>query len=353
MTLLIVILACCVLGVTIFRGQEAGDVIFGALWFDGLLVMLVVNVGFCFFGRMWGRKLSLTFLGMVLFHLSFVAILGGIIYNSLFHFEGLIRLTEGETLPSGDLQSYDLADHGRFFDLSKFRGETTLIKMHTGYKVDGSDKRAAYEIAVGEGQSKKQGVIYITQNLDYNGSTYLPDREGYSVLTVVYDKHGREIYGGYIPLQSLKQKNDTYLYTTGTRDGPGSFMFPQVPLNPLFHLQVTYRPDPKKERAGDVSFAVWPLDTPDTGTKEKPFAEGKATVGEKVQVGEYYLSAREVRYWVGMKVRCDPGKPIVLASLWVGLTGMVLTTVGRLRKKSKDQSSEEVGIPKRPWMKLF
>lgn len=166
---------------------------------------------------------------MILFHLSFVAMLGGIIYNSLFYFRGTIRLTEGETLPSGDPQSYDSFDHGRFSNFSRLNGETTLIKMHTGYKVDGEDKRAAYEVAVGEGIRKKQGIIYITHSLDHDGFSYFNDREGYSLLIMLYDAKGREIYGAHIPLQSFKQKDDTYLYATGTKNGPRKFSVSSSP----------------------------------------------------------------------------------------------------------------------------
>jgi cytochrome c biogenesis protein ResB len=331
LVLLITILVCCVIGVTIIRGERAWALIFNTLWFNGILVLLVVNIAFCFFGRIWGRKLTLIFLGMILFHLSFVFMLGGIIYNSMFYFRGLVRLTEGETLPSRDIKSYDSEAYGRFFGLSKLKGETTLIKMHKGYKVDGADKQVAYEVAVGEGRSKKQGIIYITHKLDHNGFGYFREKEGYSLLIILYDKMGRELYGAYVPLQSLKQKGDQYLYTTGTKEGPGSFPFPQDPLNPLFALQAAYHPAFLKERAGDAVLQVWQLDKAADGRK-KPIAEGRAPIGKKIKTGDYYLSVEEVRYWVGMNVRHEPGQPVVLASLWVGLGGMVVTFIGRMRR---------------------
>ena len=339
LVLLIVILLCCVIGVTVFRGERAGALIFSTLWFNGLLVLLVVNVGFCFFGRIWGRKLTLISFGMILFHLSFVAMFAGIIYNSLFYFRGSIRLTEGETLPSGQRQSYDYAEQGRFFDYAWLKGETTLIRMQTQYKVDNADKRAAYEISVGEGTSKKQGVIYVTKNLDYDGFRYIPDKEGYSLLIILYDKMGRERYGAYVPLQSLKQKDNTYLYTTGTKEGPGSFAFPQDPAKPLLDLRVAYRPSLIKEKTGDAFFQVWPLPKADARQEQKVIAEGKSAIGDKFAAGAYRLSAREVRYWVAMSVRYDPGQPIVLTSLWVGLFGIVLTFIGRIRKAKQKSIS--------------
>ncbi len=375
MTLLIAILACCFIGVTIFRGERAWTVIFSTLWFNWLLILLVVNVACCFFPRMWGRRLTLVSLGMILFHLSFVFMLSGIIYNSLFYFRGNIRLTEGETLASGELQSYDSTDRGRLFKLSRLKGETKLIKMHTGFKVDGVDKRAAYEISVGEGGLNKQEIIYITKHLEYKGFRYFNDREGYSILAILYDKQGRELYGAHIPLQSRKQKDESYLYTTGTKDGPGSFSFPPDPMKPLFGLQVVYLPSKLKDRSGAAMFKIWPLpkvakQEPEVSTDRgqgqqtdmpnphddmqqaemsnahsdgkqpgavmagKLLAEGKGLIGEKIRVGDYYLEAREIRYWVGMRVVYEPGQPIILASMWAGLAGIIIAFIGRMRKKN-------------------
>jgi len=339
LVLLITILLCCVAGVTVFRGEQAWSSIFNTLWFNGLLVLLVLNVAFCFFGRIWGRRVTMISLGMILFHLSFVAMLGGVVYNSLFYFRGTIRLTEGETLPSSDLQSYDAFDHGRFFAYSKLQGETTLIKMHRDYSVDGADKQVAYEVAVGEGLSKKQGLIYVTHKLDNNGFDYFRDKEGYSLLIMLYNNLGKELYGAHVPLQSLKQKDESYLYTTGTKEGPGPFPFPQDPLKPLFDLQVAYRPSLLKgrERAGEAFYQVWTLQGDDLGSGGHAVVERKAAIGSRVKVGGYYLEAKEVRYWVGMNVRYEPGKPIVLTSLWVGLGGMILTFIGRTRRSRFDE----------------
>lgn len=336
MVLLVIILACCLTGVTILRGERAWSLIFNSLWFNSLLVLLVVNVACCFFGRIWHRKLTLITFGMILFHLSFVAILGGIIYNSLFYFRGNIRLTEGEVLPSGDPQSYDLIDKGRFFSFARLKGETSLVKMHLGYKVAGEDKRAAYEVAVGEGGDKKQGIIYITHKLTHKGFDYFNDKEGYSLLVTLSNKQRQDLYGAHLPLQSILQKDGSYLYTTGYKEGglakADAILFPVPPEKPRFAMQMVYQPSKLKERGGDVALLLFAIDEKGMLKSDKPVAEGKASIGEQIAAGEYVLSAKEVRYWVGMLVRYEPGKPIVLASLWVGLAGMIITTIGRMRK---------------------
>lgn len=334
MFLLIVLLVCCVIGVTVYRGVRAGEMIFSTLWFNGLLVLLVVNVACCFFGRVWHRKLTLISFGMILFHLSFVAVFSGIVYNSLFYFRGTIRLTEGETLRNDDPQSYDSIDKGRFFDFSRLKGETTLVKMHAGYKIGSVDKKVAYEVVVGEGDSKKNGIVYITKHLEYRDVKYFRDKEGFSILTLLLDKQGNTKYGIHIPLQSLKQQDGRYFYTSGTKEGPGSFPFPLDRMKPLIGLQVAYSPSQLKERSGDVAFQVWQLQA-DGAPDEKQVTAGRAAVGARFNAGEYDISVSEVRYWAAMAVRYEPGQPLVLASLWVGLAGMIITTGARIVKSKE------------------
>jgi hypothetical protein len=59
---------------------------------------------------------------------------------------------------------------------------------------------------------------------------------------------------------------------------------------------------------------------------------GEVAVGGTFDVGDVTLSPKEVRYWVGMDVRYDPGLTVILTSLSLGLLGMVITFVGRLRQ---------------------
>jgi len=329
--LLVVVLLCCIIGVTVVRGARAGELIFATLWFNGLLVLLAVSAGAAFFSRIWKRKRTILQVGMILFHLSFMALLGGVVVNSLFSFHGVLRLTEGETLPNGQPESYDQAEHGRFFDYGRLRGETTLLQMHRDYKVDGVNKRAAYHLAVGEGDTREEGVIYVTEYRDFGGIRFFCAKEGYSVLLVMADKAGTEIYGAHVPLQSLRQADGSRLYVTGSATEAGSFPFPPPPAPPRAEVLLTYWPS-MEERGGQVSFKVRPPGPP--GPPGAPAAEkrGMVPVGQPFDAGDFTLTPREIRYWVGMDVRYDPGLAVILGSLGTGLIGMFLTLVGRLRQ---------------------
>lgn len=337
MALLVAILVCCIAGVTVWRGAEAGRMIFGTLWFNLILVLMVINVACCFFGRIWGRRLTLVSFGMILFHLSFVTILLGVVYNSLFYFRGNIRLTEGESLPSNDPSSYDRIEQGRFFNISRLRGETSLIKVQTGFKADGQNKKVAYEVAVGEGAHRKQELIYVTHKLSHRGVDYFNDKEGYSLLVTLSDRQGKELYGAHLPLQSIPQKNGSFKYTTGYKDDgkvqEAPMPFPAPPEKALMAMQLEYILSNVKERDGEALFQMYPLDQTGTSKVGRPYADGKVPIGQPFAVGEYLLTTVEVRYWVWMTVRYEPGKPIVLASLWVGLAGMIITTLGRMLRR--------------------
>lgn len=343
--LLVAILVFCILGVTVVKGARAGELIFSTLWFNGLLVLLALSSGLTFFARIWGRKLTLVSAGMIIFHVSFMALLGGVVFNSLFHFTGVLRLTEGETLPNGDPASYDSADAGRFFKYDRLRGETTLMRMHVGYKVDGLDKRAAYEIAVGEGAEKSTAIIYMTQNLDHDGVRYLVSKEGYSLGVVLHERQGRELKAVMVPLQSLPRGKNSFTYTTGSATEAGAFPFPPPPDQPLRMLQLRYLPDPRKERAGRVEYAMWPVT--DAGPHVEP-TTGSVVVGGHFPAGDHEIELAEVRYWVGMTVRRDPGLTVILTSLWAGLAGMTMTFVGRIlqdAKREKRQVSNPPSVP--------
>lgn len=334
MALLVTILVVCIVGVTFLPDDKAVKYVFSSLWFNALLVLLVINIACCFSGRIFRRRMTIILFGMILFHISFVSILLGAVYNSLFYFRGTIRLTEGETLPSGDINSYDKFEQGRLFSFLRLRGDTSLIKVHHGYQVGNENKRAAYEIEVGDGGAKNKGIIYITHNLTHRGFSYYTDVEGYSLLVMLSDASGKDIYGAHIPLQSLKQKDGSFIYATGTKEGAGSFPFPQEPLQPFMGLQLGVVPSVGTERSGVVLYKVYPFVGNELKPADKPPVEGKITVGESFSVLNYRLSVKEMRYWVTMTVRYEPGKPVVLVSLCMCLVGMIITTTGRMLKKS-------------------
>jgi hypothetical protein len=167
--------------------------------------------------------------------------------------------------------------------------------------------------------------------VDLGGVRYFCLKEGYSVLVVMSGPDGRDLYGVHVPLQSIQQADRSRLYATGTATEAMGFPYPQPPEAPRFELKLTFWPS-LEDRKGQVLLETRPLEG-------EPGREGggKRTmveVGAKVDLGEVTLSPREIRYWVGMTVRYDPGLPAILTSLCLGLLGMCVTFAGRLRQGS-------------------
>ncbi len=333
LALLVMILISCLAGALFLPDLVARRVIFSSFWFNGLLTALVLNTAFCFFPRMWRRKPTLVSSGLIVFHLSFILIFAGVVYDSLFYFRGEIRLTEGESLNIAEPQNYDFAEFGRFLDPEAvLKGMITFHKFEPRYMVEGDNKGPANDISTEEGGKVKRDFIYATRHLNFKGLKFYRNKDGFSPLIVMRDVSGNVVYGAYAPIQSLRRTEKTYFYTTGTAKGPGPMQFPQSPEKPLFNLQFEYHPDPKKDREGGVFFQVWPY-AEHGAQQEKELFKGKAAFGEKVQAGDYQLSMEEVRFWAGMTVRYNPGQPLILASFWIGLGGITLTMLARLRRK--------------------
>lgn len=331
LVLLVLIFLACVVGASL-PPSVGKEFVFSSLWFNFLLVLLTVNVVFCIVKRI--RILRLSQLGTTIFHLGLVLLFVGVVYDQLFFFEGAIRLTEGETLSCAEPASYDRVKMGRFFQIPKLKelGELYFHKLHTPYVEDGKARGVANELALGEDvQAGRTRIIYVTRPLKYKGfELFRDEKDGYSPLFVLRDRLGRVLFGAFAPLQSIGQKDGTFLYRSGSAAAPGSFNFPQDPALPaVFKLRTVYHPDKIKKMSGEVSFQVWPIvhgkDT--EGQEEKELFKGKAAFGERVKAGDFLLSMEEVRYWTSMNVIYRPGLDLVFGSFWIMLGGLTLTII--------------------------
>lgn len=337
LALMAVIMGVVLVATVFLSPQVAQQFVFMSLWFNGLLVLLVVNTACCFFSRLNRRSWDMAFSGIVIFHLSFVMLFMGVAYDKFFSFHGTVRLTEGETLNLAERASYDNPELGGFFNPSRrLKGWISLNKIVPHYMVEGRDKGAACGLSLGTGPADMvRGFSYVNHHLTYNGFRFFRDKGGFSPCVELYDKEGNYIYGACFSLQSLRGKDGKFTYTTGSPQKPEPILFPQKPQKPLFYLMTQYFPEPKNELDGKVLFAVTPYREGQHSFPSEPKFEVKAALDEKVRVGDQYLALREVRYWMNLDVRYNPGQPLISSSLWIGLGGIALTTIARLIRKKQ------------------
>ena len=338
LVLLSVILLACVVGVLLPTaiGKEA---VFASLWFNLLLVLLIVNIVFCITKRTNVLRLYQT--GTTIFHVGLVLLFIGVVYDQLFYFEGAIRLTEGETLNCSEAASWDRIKKGSFFQISQLNelGPLYFHKLHLAYRAEEKHRGEAVEIAVGEDvQQGKRRIIYTPRPLKYKGFEFYREKnDGFSPLFVLRDMKGKVLYGAYAPLQSIPQKDGTYLYRSGSASAPGSFSFPQDPGLPrVFNLQTTYYPDKMKQVAGNVSLLIWKSE-PDGKSSEELY-NGKAAFGERVRAGDYTLSMDEVHYWTTINVTYNPGLGLIVGSFWIAFGGLIMNVILKTAKRVRKES---------------
>jgi cytochrome c biogenesis protein ResB len=90
--LLIIILLSCLVGVIL--PSDIGKVaVFSSLWFNFLLVVLIINIVFCIFKRI--KVLRLSQIGTTIFHISLVLLCSGVVYDQLFFLKGQFVLLRG------------------------------------------------------------------------------------------------------------------------------------------------------------------------------------------------------------------------------------------------------------------
>lgn len=351
LVLLVLIFLSCTVGVFLPPALSKGAV-FYSLWFNLLLVLLIVNIVFCIVKRI--RILRLAQIGTTIFHVGLVLLFIGVVYDQLFFFEGAIRLTEGETLSCADMASYDRTKKGRFFQTRKLEelGELYFHKLHPSYTAEGKERGVANEIAVGRNvQEGEKRIIYVTRPLKYKGFEFYRHRnDGFSPLFVLRDAQGKVLSGAYAPLQSIMQKDGTYRYRSGTASAPGSFNFPQAPGIPaVFRLQTVYYPDKIKKMTGEVSFQVWKANNeakpgaPESSESSEELFKGKAAFGERVKVADYLISMDEVHYWTSINLNYHPGLTLIFGSLWVAFGGLNLTLILKsgIGRKKKVRCNEQ------------
>lgn len=226
---------------------------------------------------------------------------------------------------------------GRFFRLSHLNilGEIRFHKLHSSYTEGGKERGIASEIAVGTagGEARSRGIVYVTHPHTFEGfEFYRTGKDGYAPLFVLRDRLGKVLYGAYAPLQAIRQADGTEIHRSGTTAVPGSFNFPADPRFPsVLSLQTTYHPDAGTKVAGDVSLQVWSGRRHGQEAPQQLFS-GRAAYGERVRVGEYFLSMDEVRYWTSMNVTYRPGLPLIFASFWITFGGLVLNLFLKVRK---------------------
>lgn len=257
-------------------------------------------------------------LGFLLVHLSLIGLLSGGLWSAAARLNGFIVLTEGQR---GLLAHQD----GSFRLLrGRFRPERDGEFLVFLKKVNIEYERKRYPITVtsnleilSHGREAAEGEVKFNEPITYNGLTFAQRETGFSPRLVIrYKGSGRLLldsfvalktfgkgaereYRDFVPLPFLKQRVIITFYPSFSRDNGTVRKGGDEPDSPLLLIEM-------EDGSGRV------------------VSHGYLPAGGRLALGEYSFLFAGLRRWAAFQVVQDPGYPIVMVSLWLGMGALVL-----------------------------
>ncbi len=256
--------------------------------------------------------------GFLLVHLSLIALLSGGLWSAAARLNGFIILTEG--------QRGLLARHDGSFRLlgGRFRPERDGEFLVFLKKVQIEYERKRYPIAatsnleiLSRGMEGVEGEVKFNEPITYNGLTFTQRETGFSPRLVIRDagsgrllldsfvalktfgKGAEREYRDFVPLPFFKKRVIITLYPSFSRDNDTVRKAGDEPDNPLLLIEM-------EDGSGRV------------------VSHGQLPAGGRLALGEYSFLFAGLRRWAAFQVVQDPGYPIVMVSLWLGMGALVL-----------------------------
>jgi cytochrome c biogenesis protein ResB len=263
-------------------------------------------------------------MGFALLHLSLILLFAGGAWSASGRMDGFIVLTEGQGFKE---------EHGNYIRLvqgplrqEKHKGFLlSLQKVHINYQQGKYPTEILAAIKVGLAPHRMTAAeISINHPLTYKGVDFTLDQVGFSPRLVIRDrKSGRILINSFVALKTF-------------RYGPNREYRDFLPL-PIFKNRVivtlypAYRTiEGKIEKTGEEpENPILLIELEDhTGKtvliKHLPF-------NEKTEVGDHIFEFIGLRRSASFKVVEDPGYPLVLAAIWLGLLALILRYAPDLR----------------------
>lgn len=263
-------------------------------------------------------------IGFVLLHLSLILLFAGGAWSASARMDGFIVLTEGQGFKE---------EHGNYLRLvegplrqEKHKGFLlSLEKVHITYWQGKYPTEMTAGIKVGPAPNRMTPAeISINHPLTYRGVDFTLDQVGFSPRLVIRDrKSGRILINSFVALKTFRYGPD--------REYRDFLPLPIFKNRVIVTLYPAYRTiEGKIEKTGEEpENPILLIEIEDqTGkvvlSKHLPF-KGK-TGG-----GDHIFEFIGLRRWASFKVVEDPGYPLVLAAIWLGLIALILRYAPDLR----------------------
>jgi hypothetical protein len=301
------------------------DEIYTAPYFFIVLGLLAVNLAagnirrFRSVYRAERSLLKARHLGSIVFHLSLLVIMLGIILNYLYRFEGVFSLTEGQTLAEGE-SDYFRIFRGPLYEDDFGRFSVALETLHPAYPVDDDYTEAAsMTVQTDVSQTALSAVIMPGQPLQWRDLEFhMGSKSGYSPELVLSDSAGNRLFASFVRL--------------ATRKAEGHQRFRDFLILPDHGLKITIEAFPEGVDLSSTTFRVTAEDESAT------LCDSTAALGETIICGPYDLTIPRLRRWCYISVVESPFLTQVFVGFWTALAGMTIGFAARLTVGRKNRA---------------
>ncbi len=280
-----------------------------------VLGLLAVNLAFGNIRRLrtvskvGGTLLKTRHVGSIIFHLSLILIMAAIILNFLYKYNGVLAMTEGQTLIDRP-ESYHREFCGPLYIDEYDRFRISLISILNNNK-DRSGPGESALIIVQTGSSSVEKEISTNHPLKRRGLEFHYGlKSGYSPEVLLTDSLENILFHSFVRIANRKENREQF-----HRD------FIVVPENNI-HLEI----EVKTDREPDIEYRIRAIQD------SVVLFAGLMIPDDTVTFDGYKLSIPRLRQWCYIDVVKSPFLNLVFFGFWSALAGLTLSFVGRLKR---------------------
>jgi cytochrome c biogenesis protein ResB len=298
--------------------------------FLALIMALAVSTVLCTSARFLGNKgvrLTAAAWGSLLLHIALIVLMAGGFVSAAARFDGLVILTEGQRF-TGDRDSFLYYTEGPL--RKDGHGEVLIMLGNVRTEIEGGSHLVGVTSTLLADNSKEGHEVSVNSPWRHGRFTYTQVKTGFSPkLIISRDPDKQVLFDSFVALKT-------------SEEGAVREYRDVLPL-PSDHEQIVVTLLPNAEKAPDGSFVrvndvlqdpVLQMDWHDG--EARPSASAYLRIGESSQIAGLSFEFAGLRRWSSFRVVDDPGYPVILVSLWLGLLALLVRYVPETAKWLKE-----------------
>ncbi len=254
--------------------------------------------------------LKLRHLGSVVFHLSLLLIMGAVILNYLYKYDGVYALTEGQSVsdrPEDYFREFKGPLYGEKYGSFDLKLDAINVKEDST-----ADQTVVANVTLQTSSDSevRSGAISTNRPHKYQDIEFHYGQiTGYSPELIVSDSARQKLFRGFVRL-AARPSDDGIIHSD----------FINIPER---NLRIELEVLPAEPMAGPVSYKV------SVAAGMETLYDGDIITGESFQVDDLTISIPRLRRWCYIDVVRSPFLNLIFIGFWTGLTGLAAGVIGR------------------------